>query len=128
MVRLTALLVRNPALTHEEFVEHWLGHHGPLIASTPALARHLRRYEQHLHVPEEWTGGREYDGMTVQWLDSVDELIAFTAEPEYTEVLAPDEDHLLDRSKLVWMMTEVAATPIAGDLGADLEGRTDSDG
>lgn len=118
MVRLTALLVRNPALTHEEFLDHWLHHHGPLIASTPELARHILRYEQHVHVPEEWTGGREFDGMTVQWMSSVDELLAFTAEPAYGEVLAPDEERLLDRSKLVWMMTEVAATPIAGDLAA----------
>lgn len=116
MVRLTALLVRNPALTHDEFVEHWLGHHGPLIANTPGLAKHIRRYEQHLRVPEEWAGTQEFDGMTVQWLDSVDDLVAFTLDPAYAEVLAADEEYLLDRSKLVWMMSEVAATPIAGEI------------
>ena len=110
---MTALLVRNPALTHEQFVKHWLGHHGPLVAGTPAVASRVRRYEQHLRVPQEWAGATEFDGMTVQWLDSVDDVVAFTLDPEYEAVKA-DEDYLLDRSKLVWMMSEVAATPIAG--------------
>ena len=118
MVRLTALLVRNPALSHEEFLDHWLNHHGPLIAATPGLAQHILRYEQHVHVPQEWTGGREFDGMTVQWMESVDSLLAFTMDPAYAEVLEPDEHHLLDRSKLGWMMSEVTATPIPCDLPA----------
>jgi hypothetical protein len=41
MIRLTALLVRNPDLTHDEFLRYWHDVHGPLMRDTPELARHI---------------------------------------------------------------------------------------
>ena len=37
MIRLTALLRRNPELSHEEFEEHWRDTHGPLVSSVPGI-------------------------------------------------------------------------------------------
>ena len=42
-VRLTALLRRNPALSHEEFAAHWRDVHGPLMRSLPGIAAMMDR-------------------------------------------------------------------------------------
>mgnify|MGYP001069243619 CR=1 FL=1 len=46
MIKLVCFLKRKEGLTHEEFVDHWKNRHGPLIAGTPSIARHVARYEQ----------------------------------------------------------------------------------
>ena len=56
MVKLVAFLKRREGMTRDEFYEHWEGTHGPLIRSTPELARHIVRYEQHRRVPEPTLG------------------------------------------------------------------------
>ncbi len=116
MVRLTALLVRNPALTHDEFLAHWHGVHGPLIRDTPALARHIVRYEQHPLTDDRGAGVGGYDGVAMQWFESIDGLFAFIAEPEYADVLAPDERRLLDMDRIQVSFTEEPVVVIDGDV------------
>ena len=66
MVKLFALLRRRPGLGPEEFRAHWRDVHGPLIASTPELARHVVRYEQHpRHRPDALSGTDGVDGVAV---------------------------------------------------------------
>ncbi len=43
MIKLIAFLKRRSDLTSEEFHEHWRNVHGPLIATTPDVARHIHR-------------------------------------------------------------------------------------
>jgi hypothetical protein len=118
MIKLTAVLKRNPALSLEEFEAHWLGHHARLMADTPELARHIVRYEQHRRLPEpSWAGSEGFDGITVQWYRSMDDFLAFLAEPKYAELVGPDEEVLLDRDATVWLMTEEAAVAIDGGTG-----------
>ncbi len=116
MVRLTALLVRNPALTHEEFLTHWHDVHGPLIRNTPALARHIIRYEQHPLTDDRGAGVGGYDGVAMQWFESMDELFGFIAEPEYADVLAPDERRLLDMDRIQVSFTADPVVVIDGDV------------
>ena len=107
MVKLVCFLKRREGMSLEEFYAHWEGTHGPLIRSTPELARHILRYEQHRRIPEPaWCGTPGYDGITIQWLESVEEFLAFCAEPKYAELIEPDEKRFLDRDNLVWMITE----------------------
>jgi uncharacterized protein (TIGR02118 family) len=107
MVKLVCFLKRKEGLTLDEFYDHWLGRHAPLIRSTPELARHVLRYEQHKRVTEpSWCGTEGYDGITEQWFESVDEFVAFTTEPKYAELIEPDEKAFLDRDAFVWMITE----------------------
>ena len=106
MVQLFAFLTRRSGTTHEEFLDHWLNRHGPLIASTPELARHIRRYEQHPRAEAgPLSGTEDCDGVTVQHFDKMDDMWAFTAEPAYAELVAPDEAALLDLKRLVWVIT-----------------------
>ncbi len=117
MVKLVCFLKRREGLTLEEFYEHWEGHHGPLIRDTPELARHIVRYEQHRKVAEpSWLGTPGYDGITIQWLESVDAFLAFCAEPAYAELIEPDEKSFLDRDKLVWMITEEPIVTMDGPI------------
>ena len=116
MVKLVAFLKRREGMTREEFYKHWEGHHGPLIRSTPELARHIVRYEQHRRLPAPgWSGSPGFDGITIQWLESLEAFQAFCAEPTYAELILPDEEKFLDKEALVWMMTEEPMVTIAGD-------------
>ena len=128
MVRLFAFLTRRSELSHEEFLDHWLNVHGPLIAGTPELARPIRRYEQHPRAEAGPMSGSEHcDGVTVQHFDSADDLWAFTAEPAYAELIAPDEAALLDLQRLVWVITGEPTVVIGdgtstGGVGGDVAG------
>lgn len=107
MLQLVAFLVRNPNLTHDEFETHWREIHGPLIRDTSALARHVLRYEQHPSSSAISDVGGEWDGVAIQWFESADEFLAFIGEPEYAEVLQPDEQFLLDMDRVqVMFVTE----------------------
>lgn len=118
MVKLVCFIKRKPGMSLEAFYDHWENHHGPLIAATPELARHIARYEQHRRDPlTERLGGADHDGVAVQWFDSAHAFMAFVSEPVYSELIIPDEDAFLDRDSLVWMLTEEPVTPIAGGNG-----------
>ena len=115
MVKLVAFLKRNPNLTLEEFYDHWENHHGPTIANTPELARHIVRYEQHRRTTyAPWMGTEDYDGITIQWMESAAALEGFVSEPKYAELIAPDEKYLLDDTGMVWMITEEPKVTIDG--------------
>jgi uncharacterized protein (TIGR02118 family) len=115
MVKLICFLRRKEGLSPEEFYDHWLNRHGPLLASTEPFSRLVRRYEQHRRLPEpDWMGTPGYDGVTIQWFDRIEDFEAFVAAPEYAEVVAPDEQLFLDGDALVWMMTEEPTITIDG--------------
>ncbi len=115
MVKLFALLRRRPGLGPEEFRAHWRDVHGPLIASTPELARHVVRYEQHpRHRPDALSGTDGVDGVAVQWFDSIDDFVAFISEPAYQELIAPDERRFLDIDAIEFVITEEPTVVIDG--------------
>jgi uncharacterized protein (TIGR02118 family) len=117
MVKLIALLRRNPDMSHEEFVEHWRERHGPLIAGTPQLARHIRRYEQHpRHQAGGLSGNEGLDGVAVQWFDRIEDFAAFVSEPAYAELVAPDEQRFLDMSAVEFIVCD-EPTVVIDELG-----------
>ncbi len=115
MVKLFALLRRNPDMTTEEFVAHWRDRHGPLIKNEPLLARHIVRYEQHVrHRGDALSGNEGLDGVAVQWFNSIDDFVGFMSEPAYANLIAPDEQRFLDMSAIEFIVTE-EPTVIIGD-------------
>jgi uncharacterized protein (TIGR02118 family) len=115
MVKLVCFLKRKHGLTLDEFYDHWFNSHGPLIASTEPFKSLVRRYEQHKRLPEpEWAGTPGYDGITIQWFDSIADFEGFVSAPEYAEVIAPDEQRFLDTDAFVWMITEEPVVTIDG--------------
>ncbi|QQS25614.1 MAG: EthD domain-containing protein [Actinomycetota bacterium] len=125
MIRLIALLKRKPGTTHDEFLEHWLGSHGPLVATSSA-ARYWRRYEQYpVAWPEPGSDAAEpeFDGVTIQEFDSVRQFWAHTTEADFAAVSA-DNERFLDVDSLKWVLVEephvvVAAAPATDALDAD---------
>jgi uncharacterized protein (TIGR02118 family) len=114
-VTLHAFLVRRPDLSHEEFLAYWRERHGPLIRDTPALARHLLRYEQHAALP----GGRagsDYDGVAVQVFASWDDFVAMLSEPE-AELMREDEGNFLDSERLQILFSEDVVTVVGDPAG-----------
>jgi hypothetical protein len=108
MIRLTAMLRRNPALTAEEFQAHWRDVHADKILSVPGVRSRLVRYEQHPRLAagdDGWAGTEGFDGVAMQWYRSLDDFIAMTNDPGYHEVVAPDEGRLLDLAGGVYLLT-----------------------
>jgi hypothetical protein len=119
MIRLTALLRRNPALTADEFHAHWRDVHAAKILSVPGIGDRVVRYEQHPRVPDmpgHWTGSDGFDGMTLQWYRSLDDFEAMIGDPEYRRIVAPDETYLLDLANSVYLLTEEPRVVIDGEV------------
>lgn len=123
MVKLFAFIGRAPSMTPAEFVDHWRNHHGPLIAGTPELARHIVRYEQHpRHRADLLSGSEGVDGVAVQWFERIDDFASFVAEPAYAELIAPDERRFIDTQRIVFVVTDEPNVVIGGPRSA-AEGR-----
>jgi hypothetical protein len=121
MIRLTALLRRNPALTTEQFQTYWRDVHAATIVSVPGVRDRIVRYEQHPRTGdagEGWTGSEGYDGIAVQWYRSREDFDAMLADPGYREVIAPDERELLDLANCVFLLTDEPRVVIDGAVDA----------
>ncbi|MDA8354874.1 MAG: EthD domain-containing protein [Actinomycetota bacterium] len=106
MVRLTCLLRRKPGLSPAEFHAHWRDVHGPLIASSRS-GSHVVRYEQHPRPLSDYSGDDDlgYDGVTVQWFESMAEYRAHMAEEDFVSVWK-DIETFLDTDRLEFVVTE----------------------
>jgi uncharacterized protein (TIGR02118 family) len=99
VIRLICLLKRKPGLSREEFEAYWRDVHGPLVASTKS-ASHVRRYEQHPAASDDG-----WDGVTIQWFDSVDAFYASLREDDY-KLIDADTHRFLDVAALQFVLTE----------------------
>src|SRR5579859_5804237 len=98
MVKLFGFLKRRAGTSAAEFDDYWVRRHVPFFAETPDVARHLRRYELHHRlgadeVREHGDGevaDAGFDGVAVQWFDSVADFRALREEPSYREFSAAD--------------------------------------
>ncbi len=106
MVRLTCLLRRKPGTTPAEFHRHWEEVHGPLIPRTRS-GGHVIRYEQHPRPLDDYAGDDDpgYDGVTVQWFESMEEYRAHMAEDDFSLVWS-DITTFLDVDRLEFVVTE----------------------
>ena len=105
-VKLICTIKRRPGMTPEEFHRYWREVHGPLVASTRS-GRHALRYEQNHRPLADYgrPGGTDYDGVTEQWFESLDDFYASLKEEDYA-LIAADIEKFIDTSALVWVMTE----------------------
>ena len=109
MIRLTAMLRRNPALDAAQFQAHWREVHAAKILSVPGIGDHVVRYEQHPRLPDapgRWTGSEGFDGVTVQWFRDLDAFSAMITDPEYRRIVGPDERELLDLAGSAYLLTD----------------------
>ena len=92
---------RREDLSHEEFLDYWRNHHGPLIRDTPELARWTKRYVQHAAHPKDSSG---YDGVAVQEFASWDDFIAMISGPA-GELMRNDEANFLSQKDIAVVFT-----------------------
>ena len=118
MVRLTCLLRRKQGLTPAEFHAHWREVHGPLIAASRS-GRHVVRYEQHPRPLEDYDGDGDpgFDGVTVQWFESMDDYRAHMAEPDFPAIWS-DIELFLDTARLHFIVTEHPRVVMGGDVAS----------
>jgi uncharacterized protein (TIGR02118 family) len=114
MVKLTCLVRRRPGMSPADFHAYWRDRHGPLVASTRS-GSHVVRYEQHHRALRDYgsedDGG--YDGVTVQWFESMDEYRAHVAEEDFSRVWA-DLSNFLDVDRLEYVLTEEPVVVVVG--------------
>jgi hypothetical protein len=103
-VKLFAFLKRKAGMSAADFHEYWTRQHAPFFAETPEVRRHIRRYEllhrmageedrerSELEVPDSG-----FDGVAVQWFDSLAEYQALLQEPLFREFGAADAPRYRD--------------------------------
>jgi uncharacterized protein (TIGR02118 family) len=114
MIRLVAMLPRRTDLTHEEFLDHWLNSHAPLIARC-GVGTYVRRYEQHISARVPGWPEPEFDGITIQWYDSAESFAESLGHPD-NSLIREDEPRFLDMSRLKFALTEYPPrVPMAGE-------------
>jgi uncharacterized protein (TIGR02118 family) len=113
VIKLICVVKRNPSLSVEEFHDHWRGRHARLMSETPGVADRIVRYEQNHRSAEDYKRGGDFDGVAIQWFDSMDDFAAMVVDPEY-QARRPDEARAVDLDGLVWILTEEEEVVIPG--------------
>jgi uncharacterized protein (TIGR02118 family) len=106
MIKLIVAVRRNPAMTVEEFQDHWRERHARLVRENPATARYVRKYVQCHTLPEEYDNGEvPFDGTAELWFDSPADRDAFFSDPDYLRDIRPDEALFADMEQTVFFVT-----------------------
>ena len=106
MIKLIVVIKRNPAMSPGEFHRYWRAEHATKVRSLAASSKYIRRYVQAHTVASEYDGdGPAYDGTAELWFDSVADKDAFFSDPEYLEIVAPDERVFADMEQTRFLVT-----------------------
>jgi uncharacterized protein (TIGR02118 family) len=98
MIKMTILLRRNPAMSHDEFVSYHRDQHAPLFTSLAEVKQHVRRYVQCHTTIDQLPGLPDFkiDGSTELWFDDIEGLAAVFTSPNYLATIRPDAEKFLD--------------------------------
>ncbi|HVR94538.1 MAG TPA: EthD family reductase [Casimicrobiaceae bacterium] len=77
------ILRKKDGMTHEQFVNHWMGTHAVLCSKLPKLRRYSVNLVDRKRFPK-----FDYDGFSELWFDSEADLVAAFASPEGKTLLA----------------------------------------
>lgn len=112
MIKRIAFVARHPSLTADEFHDRWRGPHAELVTASPAAAEHLVRYEQNRRTARDYERPEcPYDGVSVQWYDSLAGFTAMRADPRHAAVIADSADLF---GEVLEILTETEMEVIAG--------------
>jgi hypothetical protein len=109
-VKLLCMIPRAKTRSAESFHAHWTGPHAAIFRDSSELSRHILGYRQYprLVADYERKGDPQFDGLTEQFFESEDAFWEFAQEPDYRDKVAPDEDTLLIRKGLNFILTRQA--------------------
>lgn len=107
MLKLICFVKRNPALSAEQFHQHWRDVHAPLIRNTPSIARHLLSYQQNPRAAADYARGEpDWDGVAIACYADRAAMEALFNEPDYHAHIALDERYLSDPDQTQWILCE----------------------
>jgi uncharacterized protein (TIGR02118 family) len=96
MIKVRSGALNNPTSGRsiEEFHRYWAERHGPLFARTPGL----RRYVQHLSLPEAYggAGAPTHDGASMFWYDDLDALRNPLPSPKLSDAVRDTDGELYE--------------------------------
>jgi uncharacterized protein (TIGR02118 family) len=129
-VKLFAFLKHKAGTSSADFHQYWEDSHAPFLAETPELRRHIRRYELHHRLASDVDRERNdlevadagYDGVAVQWFDSLAEFQAMIDEPKFQEWAALDATRYRDPefASVITAVPDVILGPAGGVPDAGL--------
>jgi uncharacterized protein (TIGR02118 family) len=112
MIKLAVLLKRNQSMSFEEFDRHWSTTHAELVRSCSGFTALARRYSQS-HIVDPSYGGEgmkwpkaEFDGIAEVWFDSVEDMKAAFADPEFVARVGADTAVFTDPEGVTCLATE----------------------
>ncbi len=112
---------RRSDLTHEAFIRYWLHEHAPLVMSVPGFQQYLRRYVIYPLIDgiadNDFVLGQfpGFDGIGELRFDDTDSMKKAFSDPEYLEIIRPDEEKFLERDGCLTFLTrEHVQKEIAG--------------
>jgi hypothetical protein len=86
---------RRANMSPDEFHRYLREQHAPLFCNTGIARRYVVRYEQNHTAPENaGIAGDDFDGVSVMWFRSVDDLHAMRADPKFRDVVLPDGEKI----------------------------------
>jgi uncharacterized protein (TIGR02118 family) len=107
MIKLSLFLTRRADLTRQQFSDHWMDVHWPIVESVPEVEKYVRRYVQQHNIggtPNVITAA-PYDGIAEAWFDKIEDIRAVVGSPNWYKIVVPDEKKFLDRSKMLIMFS-----------------------
>ena len=107
MLKLTYCLRRLPNLSHEEFLDYWFNHHGPLVKSLRETLRIVKYVQNHGTPQPDMDDGirgaeanpKDYDGIAELWWNSKEDILASFEDKEARRagrLLLEDEKKFID--------------------------------
>jgi uncharacterized protein (TIGR02118 family) len=100
-VKSVVLARHKTGMTLKDFFDYWHHRHAVVAGRLP----HMRRYEQNPQLHWPWKSQR-YDGVSLVWFDSLQDLKAAIDTPEHAATLLDEPNFLEDGGHLPIVLTQ----------------------
>lgn len=115
MSKLNICAARRPGMTHAAYSRYARDNHARLVLGTESVARHLVAYVQQ-HVYDGCYGPdaptMRYDSVSHIFGASMADHKAATEEPDYKNIIAPDEPNFADTRSAMFLMFKEQPLPL----------------
>ena len=99
MIKLAFFVVRRPEFTAEQFREHAVNVHVPLLMKLPGLKKFVLNFRQPIQAP----GQLEIDAMPELWFESMAAFQQSLSGSPEGEAVRKDRATFVDESKSQWL-------------------------
>lgn len=111
-VKFVGLSRRGAGFGHDEWCRYWVEVHGPLAYGVPEFARYYGKYVHNYVMPNGLgpiESGSDYDGIVEEWLRTAEDFARCQQEPQYLEIIRPDEQRFVDITRSHFLLVRERA-------------------